>query len=185
MGYALACQARRAEASPFAGCKAAYGGSSRQAGGSPTLSSDGSAPRQYASIGSYRDAFRLLVSFAEKRLKRLPSKLAFEDLGAPLITSFLDELENKRGTAHAVATSDWQRSGRFFVMPRWRLPSIRRSFNECCPFPGNATHDHSLTSWSARKSRRCWPPRRARHGLANATMPSSSRLCKLGCACPN
>ena len=47
-------------------------------------------------IGSYRDAFRLLLSFAEKRLKRPPSKLALEDLGAPLITSFLDELEKKR-----------------------------------------------------------------------------------------
>ena len=47
-------------------------------------------------IGSYRDTFRLLLSFAEKRLKRPPSKLALEDLGAPLITSFLDDLENKR-----------------------------------------------------------------------------------------
>ena len=47
-------------------------------------------------IGCYRDAFRLLLSFAEKRLKRPPSKLALENLGAPLITSFLDELEKKR-----------------------------------------------------------------------------------------
>jgi hypothetical protein len=38
----------------------------------------------------------LLLSFAEKRLMRPPSKLALEDLGAPVITSFLDELENKR-----------------------------------------------------------------------------------------
>jgi integrase/recombinase XerD len=47
-------------------------------------------------IGSYRDTFRLLLRFTEKRLKRPPSKLALEDLGAPLITSFLGELENKR-----------------------------------------------------------------------------------------
>jgi site-specific recombinase XerD len=38
----------------------------------------------------------LLLSFAEKHLKRPPSQLALEDLGTPLITSFLDELENKR-----------------------------------------------------------------------------------------
>ena len=56
------------------------------------------AQRQASShtISSYRDTFRLLLSFAEKRLKRPPSRLALEDLGAPLITSFLDELENKR-----------------------------------------------------------------------------------------
>jgi site-specific recombinase XerD len=47
-------------------------------------------------IGSYRDTFRLLLNFAERHLKRPPSKLALEDLGTPLITSFLDELENKR-----------------------------------------------------------------------------------------
>jgi integrase/recombinase XerD len=47
-------------------------------------------------IGSYRDTFRLLLSFAEKRLKRPPSKLALEDFGAPFISSFLDELESKR-----------------------------------------------------------------------------------------
>src|SRR3984885_5740036 len=47
-------------------------------------------------IGSYRDTFRLLLNFAEQRLKRPPSKLALEDLGTPLITSFLDELEKHR-----------------------------------------------------------------------------------------
>ena len=47
-------------------------------------------------IGSYRDTFRLLLNFAEKRLKRPPSKLALEDIGMPLITSFLDELEKDR-----------------------------------------------------------------------------------------
>ncbi len=47
-------------------------------------------------ISSYRDTFRLLLNFAEKRLKRPPSKLALEDIGTPLITSFLDELEKDR-----------------------------------------------------------------------------------------
>lgn len=76
-------------------------------------------------IGSYRDTFRLLLNFAEKRLKRPPSKLALEDLGTPLITSFLDELEKEGPTLHAVATFDWRRSGPFSAMPRWRLRSIR------------------------------------------------------------
>jgi len=48
-------------------------------------------------IASYRDTFRLLLSFAEKRLGRAPSKLALENLNAPFVASFLDELEHKRG----------------------------------------------------------------------------------------
>ena len=47
-------------------------------------------------IASYRDSFRLLVSFAERRLKKLPSKLAIEDLDTPFLGDFLDHLEQQR-----------------------------------------------------------------------------------------
>lgn len=47
-------------------------------------------------VACYRDSFRLLLRFAEKRLGRAPSQLSLEDLPAALIASFLDELESKR-----------------------------------------------------------------------------------------
>ena len=47
-------------------------------------------------IASYRDTFRLLLGFAEKRLGRAPSKLALESLSAPFVSSFLDDLESNR-----------------------------------------------------------------------------------------
>lgn len=47
-------------------------------------------------IASYRDTFRLLLRFAEKRLGRPPSSLTLEDLNAPFLSLFLDDLENKR-----------------------------------------------------------------------------------------
>lgn len=47
-------------------------------------------------IASYRDTFRLLLQFAQQRLHRAPSTLALEDIDAPLITAFLDELEKVR-----------------------------------------------------------------------------------------
>ena len=56
-------------------------------------------------IGSYRDTFRLLLNFAEKRLKRPPSRLTLEDIGTPLITSFLDELEKDRANTCLLYTS--------------------------------------------------------------------------------
>jgi integrase/recombinase XerD len=47
-------------------------------------------------IGSYRDTFRLLLQFAEKRLGKTPSKLTLEDLQAPFLGTFLDDLEGAR-----------------------------------------------------------------------------------------
>jgi site-specific recombinase XerD len=48
-------------------------------------------------IASYRDTFRLLLEFAQHRLKKTPSALAIADLDAPLLGAFLDHLEKERG----------------------------------------------------------------------------------------
>ena len=47
-------------------------------------------------IASYRDTWRLLLQFAQQRLHKAPSALALEDIDAPLITAFLDDLETVR-----------------------------------------------------------------------------------------
>ena len=47
-------------------------------------------------IASYRDTFRLLLAFAEKQLKKPPSKLTLDDLDAPFIGAFLDHIESYR-----------------------------------------------------------------------------------------
>jgi site-specific recombinase XerD len=47
-------------------------------------------------ISSYRDTFRLLLRFAQQRLHKPPSQLAFAEIDAPLIAAFLDELEKSR-----------------------------------------------------------------------------------------
>jgi integrase/recombinase XerD len=47
-------------------------------------------------INSYRDTFRLLFLYAEKQLAKAPSKLTLEDLNAPFLGAFLDDLESNR-----------------------------------------------------------------------------------------
>jgi site-specific recombinase XerD len=47
-------------------------------------------------IASYRDTFRLLLQYAQMRLRRAPSALVLEDIDAPLVVDFLDELEKVR-----------------------------------------------------------------------------------------
>ncbi|MDN5874202.1 MAG: site-specific integrase, partial [Sinobacteraceae bacterium] len=48
-------------------------------------------------IRSYRDTFRLLLKFAQRRLHKPPSKLTFEQIDAPLVVAFLEDLEQQRG----------------------------------------------------------------------------------------
>jgi integrase/recombinase XerD len=47
-------------------------------------------------IASYRDTFRLLLGFAQQRMKRPPSQLALKDLSPSLVSDFWDQLEAKR-----------------------------------------------------------------------------------------
>jgi site-specific recombinase XerD len=48
-------------------------------------------------VSSYRDTFRLLLKFTEKRVHKPPSALVLEDVDAPLVAAFLDDLEKGRG----------------------------------------------------------------------------------------
>lgn len=48
-------------------------------------------------VAAYRDAFRLLLKFAEKRVRKAPSNLLLTDLDVPCISAFLAHLEKDRG----------------------------------------------------------------------------------------
>ena len=47
-------------------------------------------------VAAYRDTFRLLLSFAQQATGHAPSQLDWDDLDAPLISSFLEQLEATR-----------------------------------------------------------------------------------------
>lgn len=48
-------------------------------------------------IASYRDTFKMLLQFANRRLHKAPSALGLQDIDAPLVAAFLDDLEDTRG----------------------------------------------------------------------------------------
>jgi len=50
-------------------------------------------------IASYRDAFRILLGFVEKRLGKTPCHLLLTDVDASLVSAFLDHLEKDRGNS--------------------------------------------------------------------------------------
>ena len=48
-------------------------------------------------ISSYRDTFRQFLKFVQQRVHTPPSRLHFEEIDAPLIVAFLDDLEKHHG----------------------------------------------------------------------------------------
>lgn len=74
-------------------------------------------------IASYRDTFRLLLRFAQKRLRKAPSTLALEDIDAPLIAAFLDELEKVRGVTARTRNLRLTAVHSFFRYAAFEVPS--------------------------------------------------------------
>lgn len=50
-------------------------------------------------ISSYRDTFRQFLKFVQQRLHTQPARLSFEEIDAPLIVAFLDDLEKHKGVS--------------------------------------------------------------------------------------
>ena len=90
-------------------------------------------------VDSYRHAFRLLLAYARDKTGKHPSELDLADLGADLVSGFLDHLECASGaTAPPPGTPDWPLSTRSSASP----PTVTQS----TPSP----------------SARCWPSLRKR-----------------------
>lgn len=47
-------------------------------------------------ISSYRDSFRQLLRFAQRHRHKPPSSLSFQEIDAPLVVAFLDDLERRQ-----------------------------------------------------------------------------------------
>jgi site-specific recombinase XerD len=50
-------------------------------------------------ISSYRDTFRQFLKFVQQQLHKPPARLSFEEIDAPLIVAFLDDLEKRQGVS--------------------------------------------------------------------------------------
>jgi integrase family protein with SAM-like domain len=50
-------------------------------------------------VAAYRDTFRLLLAFVSQRRRKTPSGLTLEDMDAPTVLAFLDDLEKGRGNS--------------------------------------------------------------------------------------
>lgn len=122
-------------------------------------------------IASYRDTFRLLLRFAQTRLRKAPSQLELSDLDGAFIGAFLEDLEKRRRNG---ARSRNLRLTAILILPvcfAGGACAEAVSYSACWPFPTNDSHvPWWVFSGGRQRLKRCWRHRIKRLGWDVVTM---------------
>lgn len=137
-------------------------------------------------ISSYRDTFRLLLQFAQQRLHKTPARLAFEEIDAPMIAAFLDDLEKSRGITARSRNLRLTAIRSFFHYASYEEPSRAAQIQRVLAIPGKR-HTRSLVHFLSRPEidallgapdQATWFGRRD-HGLLLVAVQTGLRLSEL------
>lgn len=137
-------------------------------------------------IASYRDTFRLLLQFAQKRLHKAPSALALEDIDAPLVMAFLDELQTARGVCARTRNLRLTAVHSFFRYASYEAPTHAAQIARVLAVPAKK-FDRALVGFLSRTEvdallaapdQRTWSGRRD-HALMLLAVQTGLRLSEL------
>jgi site-specific recombinase XerD len=137
-------------------------------------------------ISSYRDTFRLLLQFAQQHLHKAPARLAFEEIDAPMIAAFLDDLEKRRGISARSRNLRLTAIRSFFHYAAYEEPSHAAQIQRVLAIPGKR-HTRSLVHFLSRPEidallaapdQRNWYGRRD-HALLLVAVQTGLRLSEL------
>jgi site-specific recombinase XerD len=137
-------------------------------------------------IVSYRDTFRLLLRFAYKRLHKSPDHLAFEDIDAPLVAAFLNDLERTRDISARTRNLRLTAIRSFFRYAAFEAPAYSAQIQRVLSMPGKRytrTLLHFLTrpevnTLLAAPDRRTWYGRRD-HALLLLAVETGLRVSEI------
>ena len=100
-------------------------------------------------ISSYRDTFRQFLTFAQQRLHQPPSRLNVEQIDAPLIVEFLDELEKYRGLSIRSRNLRLSAIHSFFHYAAFELPTHAAQIQRVLAIPSKR-FERTLVSFLTR-----------------------------------
>jgi integrase/recombinase XerD len=100
-------------------------------------------------VEAYRDAFCLLLAFAERRLHKRPADLEISDLDAALVMAFLDHLETERHNSVVTRNLRLAAIHGFFAYAALRCPEHAGSIGRVLAVPRKRT-DHRLVTFLTR-----------------------------------
>ena len=137
-------------------------------------------------IASYRDTFRLLLQFAHKRLRKAPSALALDDIDAPLVMAFLDELERVRGITARTRNLRLTAVHSFFRFAAFEVPSHAAQIQRVLAIPAKRftrtlvpfLNRREVDALLAAPDQRSWSGRRD-HALLLLAVQTGLRLSEL------
>ena len=137
-------------------------------------------------ISSYRDTFRLLLQFAQQHLHKAPARLVFEEIDAPMIAAFLDDMEKSRGISARSRNLRLTAIRSFFHYAAYEEPSRAAQIQRVLAIPGKR-HTRSLVHFLSRPEidallaapdQRNWYGRRD-HALLLVAVQTGLRLSEL------
>ncbi len=143
-------------------------------------------------VQSYRDTLRSLLVFASERHGKAPGKLAIDDLDAPLIGTFLDNLEHERKNSVRTRNARLAAIRSLFRYAALRHPEHAATIERVLAIPPKRFERRLVTflieaeiaALLAAPDRTTWTGRRdtALFGLAVQTGLRASELIGLSCA---
>jgi len=96
-------------------------------------------------VAAYRDAFCLLLRFAQRRAGRAPHQLTLEDLDAVLIGAFLDHLETDRGVSAQTRNARLTAIRSLFHFASYRHPEHAHLIQRVLAIPPRRTDKTPVT----------------------------------------
>jgi integrase/recombinase XerD len=102
-----------------------------------------------ATISAYRDTFRLLIGFAAGRAGKAPSALGVADLDAPMITAFLQHLQDDRGNSVRTRNARLAAVHSFFGYAALRHPEHGALIQRVLAIPGRRRDRTDVTYLTA------------------------------------
>jgi len=131
-------------------------------------------------IASYRDSFKLLLTFLHEQTGRPPSKLQLEDLDTTRITAFLSHLENERGNSVRTRNARLTAIHSFFHFAALKAPECSEQIARVLSIPEKRYQSTLIDYLTSPKSTRCWPRRTAPPRPAGATTQCCCWACRPG-----
>jgi integrase/recombinase XerD len=100
---------------------------------------------------SYAYAFQLLLTFASKRFRVAPSQLAVEQIDAPLVLDFLNDLETTRGNGPSSRNIRLAAIRSFMHFLEYRVPSAIEQIRRILAIPVKKTESKLVPRLAARE----------------------------------
>ena len=131
-------------------------------------------------VDAYSQSLAALLRFAADRLRRPPSELAFEEIDAPLILAFLEEIE-RRGASVRTRNARLAAIKALFRFLEYRLPAALEQIRQVQAIPRKKA-DEALVAWLTRAeigALLAAPDPRTRDGIRDRAMLSLAYACGL------